>query len=45
MEGLQKMVYEQIMDIVSKILDGFYGEGDDFDLLALEDDVEDLCNE
>ena len=40
MEGKQKTAYEGIMDIATKILDGFYGTHDDFDVEPLEDDFD-----
>jgi len=45
MEGKQKSAYQQTMDIVNKIQDGFYGRDDDFDAYLFFDDFEDIYND
>ncbi len=42
MEGKQKTVYEAIMEMASKVLDGMYGKDDDFDVEAWRDDLDTL---
>ena len=45
MEGIQKTVYEGIQDILNKIRENFYGQGDDFAKDILQEDVEDILIE
>ena len=44
MEGTQKAAYEQMMDIVHKIKEGFYGENYEMDIDPLWDDFEEMFN-
>jgi hypothetical protein len=41
MDGMQKTAYEAVMEVACKILDGAYGKGDDIDVEALEQDLDD----
>lgn len=42
MEGKQNEVYEAIMEMASKVLDGMYGKDNDFDVESWRDDLDDL---
>lgn len=42
MQGKQNIVYEAVMEMASKVLDGFYGKDNDFDVEAWRDDLEHL---
>ena len=39
MTGKQKMYYDALLELVNKIGGGFYGEGDDIDEDAFDEDV------
>lgn len=42
MEGKQNEVYEAIMEMASKVSDGFYGTNDFFNVEAWRDDLDNL---
>lgn len=41
MNGMQKTAYEAVMEVAGKIRDGAYGDDDDIDVEALEEDLDD----
>lgn len=45
MKGRQEEIYEEIMDIAGKILEGMYGKGDDVDETAIRDDLSIIARE
>lgn len=40
MEGLQQTVYERLMEIATAVRDGAYGKGDDINMEAVHEDLE-----
>lgn len=44
MKGMQKVAHEQLKDILSRISEGAYGTDDDFDDLALEEDLTEVSD-
>lgn len=44
MEGVQKSMYEFLLELEQKVKDGAYGTGDDFQTWAIEEDIEDFMD-
>lgn len=42
MEGIQKTAAEGLRDLARRAEEGAYGQGDEFDVDALQDDLDDL---
>jgi len=45
MNGLQKTICERLKDLVRKVEEGQYGEGDDLAEDALEEDIEAITDD
>jgi len=45
MTGRQKEMYEALLEIASKVEDGFFGIGDNIDELAFIEDLDEITEE
>ncbi|MCK5023320.1 MAG: hypothetical protein KAS04_04055 [Candidatus Aenigmarchaeota archaeon] len=39
MEGKQKRIHEHLVEVATKVRDGYYGDDDDVDFIPLEEDI------
>lgn len=44
MEGIQKSVYEFLLELEQKVKNGFYGKDDDFEVWKIESEIEDFID-
>jgi hypothetical protein len=45
MDGIQKTIYERLLEIAMKVKDGAYGKDDEVDVTSLDNDLADaICD-